>query len=561
MAIIRIKRTTTTTVPPGLTFGEFAFMGQTGGTFANRVYIGDAQGNSVWVGAGITNGNVLNIEGGPSGSTANTTLTTIKGVYDLAAAIAGATLFTSNVTLNLSGTKSFGKYTTGQTIQSAGKSPIEVILDALVEYITMRIHLTPHTQANTILYGVSGNVSLGLTFSYHLLTPGYTANGSTLEWQQASNLAAAIANSGGWSTTSISTSPFHDTSAPFAEFPSVNGGGYTASATHTANITQWITTPYHYRYTIKDNSGQATGFTLAYNTITPQTFANPTATVSATGVTGTTTLTGVHLGEIGRRRERGNTGTSVNVTIAVGPNMSTTYHNIAEVGMQYSPNNGTNWYSTTHTENGINFVLVTPNVGSTGTTFTVNNPVNPAAGLTSMMFRFFAKEGLTANTGNGIQMNADGTNTYVSFRKRIFYGPTASVPTTASAVRSLPNSFLGPTSGTAIAAGIAGSTFNMVSGTQYSTFVIALPRGLTLNDNTKSIKGVVNIDANETLFGNSSQGNDSFNQISLAEATDVSGVTHGYAIYSMSLGDPYGSNQNLVVAFNGTIWSDETSAP
>jgi hypothetical protein len=73
---------------------------------------------------------------------------------------------------------------------------------------------------------------------------------------------------------------------------------------------------------------------------------------------------------------------------------------------------------------------------------------------------------------------------------------------------------------------------------------------------------VVNIDAgNETLFGNSVQENDSFNQISLAQADDVSGVAHGYVIYSMTLGSAYGGNQNLVVAFNGTIWSDETSAP
>lgn len=557
MAIIRIKRTTTTTVPSGLTFGEFAFMGQTGGTFANRVYIGDAQGGSVWVGAGITNGNALNIQGGPTGYTANTTLTTIKGVYDLAAAIAGATLFTSNVTLNLSDNKSFGRFRTGETILSAGKSPIEVILDALVEYITMRAFLTPHTQASTILYGQQGSVSLGLTFSYHLLTPGYTANGSTLEWQQAASLAAAIANPGGWSTTSISVPPFHDTSAPFAEFPSVSGGGYTGTATHTANITQWITTPYHYRYTIKDNSGQPTGFTYAYNSIFPQTFNFPTATVSATGVTGTTTLTGVHIGEIGRRRERGNTGTSVNVTIAVGPNMSTSYHNIAEVGMQYSPNNGTNWYSTTHTENGVNYVLVTPNVGSTGTTFTVNNPVTPAAGLTSMMFRFWAKEGATLQ--NGAQtVAADATNTYVSFRKRIFYGATASIPTTAAAVRSLPLSFLGATSGFAISAGDATrGRFTFSTGTQYNNFVIALPRGLTLNDYANAgsagtaYPGIAV--GSDIVFGKEVPANDAAQQISLAQATDAQGALHDYVIYSWTTGEPYSSSLTATVNFNGSI--------
>jgi len=52
MAIIRIKRTTTSNLPTGLTFGEMAFVQGTG-TTADRLYIADSSGVTIWVGAEI----------------------------------------------------------------------------------------------------------------------------------------------------------------------------------------------------------------------------------------------------------------------------------------------------------------------------------------------------------------------------------------------------------------------------------------------------------------------------------------------------------------------------
>jgi hypothetical protein len=47
----------------------------------------------------------------------------------------GGDVFTADINVVLSGGKSFGKYTNGQTIPATGKTAVEVILDAAIEYI------------------------------------------------------------------------------------------------------------------------------------------------------------------------------------------------------------------------------------------------------------------------------------------------------------------------------------------------------------------------------------------------------------------------------------------
>ena len=75
MAIIRIKRTTGSSLPTGLTFGEMAFIGATGGATASRLYIAGPEGICVWIGAEILNSPTF-----WSGSTAETTLPTVSAV-------------------------------------------------------------------------------------------------------------------------------------------------------------------------------------------------------------------------------------------------------------------------------------------------------------------------------------------------------------------------------------------------------------------------------------------------------------------------------------------------
>lgn len=55
-ANIKFKRTSTTTLPTGLTFAEPAFvLGSAGTTTANQLYVGDNSGGRVWIGAKIEN--------------------------------------------------------------------------------------------------------------------------------------------------------------------------------------------------------------------------------------------------------------------------------------------------------------------------------------------------------------------------------------------------------------------------------------------------------------------------------------------------------------------------
>lgn len=582
MAIIRIKRTTTTTTPTGLTFGELAFIGRTGGATANQVYIGDADGNSVWVGARILT-SVPNTSEFFSGTTADTTIPSVRGMRDFVSSFVGATAFSSDISVVLNGSKSFGRFQNGSTIQAQGKTPIEVILDALTEYISLTGSLT--SQAATqpvgshaasaggagyaattshIPYGATGNrstnsITLGVTYTYTINTPGYTALGATLSWQRAASQAAAIANEAGWAAiagTYFGSSP--------AGVGTTSGFGVTGIV---MTSFQWDTTPIHFRYTVRD----AGGVTTSYATITPQSFSNPTVSVSSTGVRSTTSYSipaGWSAGT-STLRERGDTGTSVNASLQIGSGMYSEYHWLSRVGIQYSNDNGTTWYWTNNTT-GTPVMLSTPQVGVTGTTFTISSPVQPVgvgAGLTSMMFRFFVNEGLTYTTAtNGLTLSAaDGrfptsSSNYISFRKRIFYGATTSVPTTAAAVRSLPMSLMGPTSGTAIAK-TSPLTFVFDGGSNLTPpfhYVIALPSGLTLNDSTGTGVGVEK--PNETLAGNSNPANDACQQrngsttpAGATQANDAMGVAHNYTIYSWQVGLAYDSGTPITVRCNGTV--------
>lgn len=54
-SLIRILRSTTTDTPTGLTFGELAFS-----DLNNKLFVGDAAGNSIWIGGEVTGGDIAN---------------------------------------------------------------------------------------------------------------------------------------------------------------------------------------------------------------------------------------------------------------------------------------------------------------------------------------------------------------------------------------------------------------------------------------------------------------------------------------------------------------------
>lgn len=110
---------------------------------------------------------------------------------------AGTDVFDEDFILTLSGTKSFGKYTNGQTVPAAGKTAREVILDAAVEY------LLP-TFSSFSISGQSTTVETGTEISGSKTFVWATTNSGNVEVDSitvedvtnAVTLASGLANDG-----------------------------------------------------------------------------------------------------------------------------------------------------------------------------------------------------------------------------------------------------------------------------------------------------------------------------------------------------------------------------
>lgn len=526
MAIIRIKRTTSTNLPTGLTFGELAFVQGSGAT-ANRLYIqtNDA-GVSVWIGAEILNSPTF-----WSGTTAETTVPTVSAVSNIAAAFAGITTFNSNITANLSTGKYFGKYGNGQEIQSAGKSAVEVILDALIESIapSTTFSLTSFSglcASNSTYYsspfpfGATAMRTI-LSWGYTINTPGKTALGATLSWRKNS--------SGPWTT--ISTSLYDQTSP----FWTQTDGATTQSYTHTFTQTQYATDTINYRYEFYDSSGSAVAektFSQTQGYSTPSVSGN----MSLPAISGIGTTT----------RERGNTGTTFSCTI--NGNNNSAFIQIGAYAVDYQINGTGNWRNAANNnENDNTFTTVSPTTSLSISNVAVKPTVSP---INRINFRVRVKD--TFNSGaSGVVANASGTQ-QVDFYKKIWYGTTAALPTTAAQIRTLPQeSQLGSNSGN------VSGTLSMTVPTGESAnkvYVIALPDDLVLNG--PGANPGVKTDQNETLFGNSDPALDRFILSStLTSANDFSGTGIDYNVYTYSAASaPSGSgNVTWTVNYNGTI--------
>jgi hypothetical protein len=518
MAIIRIKRSTGTTLPSGLTFGELAFVQGSGAT-ANRLYIAGSSGGTAWVGAEILNSPTF-----WSGLTAQTTIPTVQAVRDFVVGFGGGT-FSSDVTLNLSGSKSFGKYVNGQVLPASGRTPIEVILDALVESIvpgaTVRAlagYGDPTITYAAIPFGATA-VRNGITWGYQINTPGATAYGATLEFKRGAGSFSTISGS------------FWDTSSPFW---TQSSGGFTLNSyLHSFTQTQYDTSAITYRYSVHDTGGA--GLSFSEVVVNPTAYSNPTNTLTPTAHL-------VNGSDNGTSRERGNTGTTLAGTITSTNN--TSWINITAYLVQYQI--GGNWYNQlNNTLNDTTYTTLATPAGSTAVSLSVKPTVSP---IDSIAFRVYVKD--TYST-SGIQSTSPST---VSFYKKLFYGATSDIPTTAAQIRELPSSTRLTSNSTSHQTG----QVTFATGTVYRKFVIALPAGLTLNGPAfagAGTQGVKNLTSAETLFGNSDTGLDRFvlsTGITLAD--DFSGTDINYNVYTYTADTPYsGGSQDFQVNYTGSL--------
>lgn len=492
MAIIRIKRSTGTNLPSGLTFGELAFVQGSGAT-ANRLYIATSSGGTAWVGAEILNSPIY-----WSGLTAQTTLATISATENRIVAGGGVT-FASNLTVNIDTGKYFGKYTKGDVIPALGQTVKWVIEDALSETITPGIKLT--VSATTVPFGQTANISYTVTPEYQIKTVGATAAGATLEWKRGND-----ANYTSYSGV------FYDNTDPFT----TNGTTFTVTAQNgITNNSAWNTNSFQYRYTIHDSAGASASTPVVTVTVV----GNAIPTVANLAAAASTLLTA----ETNGIRERGNSYSNITGTIS----SQNVYVPLTHWKLQFMENNSGSWLDTNKPSAG--FQAVSPNAQTAAIS---TNHTPPTTGLSRVDYRVLAADTYQISLGATATL---ATLAGVSFGYRIFYGPTGSVPTTSANIKTL--------TGICMASGTnaAPNPFVLNAGTEFKNFVVALPENLTISE-------VIDLD----LLGGQSILTSYAAQTDI-NVNDQEGGTKAYNIYVMTQGITYGSNHRHSVTRTGAV--------
>lgn len=469
MAIIRIKRTTGTSLPTGLTFGEMAYVQGSGAT-ANRLYISDNAGVCVWVGAQILQSPTF-----WSGITANTTLATVGAIEDRIVRGGGVT-FSGPITVNIAEGKFFGKYKKNDIIPATGQTVKWVIEDALSERIgaTLAMSASP----SSISYGQTSG-SITVTVSYTIKTAGASAAGSTLEFQYA--------GAGAW--TSLSTSLFNSNQQ---DVP------YTTTFTHNTWNTAtdansggtYGSAGFVYRWSVTDTAG-ATAI-LSQTLVSRGTAVSPTVTYSSLAAnsvrTGNQTVTGAGA-ETNTYREKGNTFTTVNMTInrslsSFVPLTGYTLQAAEFAGNSYGP-----WIT-------IKRELISGNPSSfTPSPALTYAPQTLSTNLDRLKFRVRISDLARDQLGSG---PLDLESSQIFFDYMIFFGGTANTSINGAMIRGLSGAIVAgnpsgsPGSGGG-ANGGAGAIANPITNSMYSSntqaatgpnsnlrFIIAVPDSVSV---------------------------------------------------------------------------------
>lgn len=312
--------------------------------------------------------------------------------------------FANDLSVYLSGTKSFGKYQNGSIIPATGKTAREVIQMAITETqaptatLILSNTTSGYRTANTIYLNQTA-VSNVLNFTKTAIAPatGFTTGSGAvlLEWRRN--------NTGTWTTLT--------TDASLTTF--------THTLTDTVNNAQ----PFNYRYTVTDNLGTSTSVTFD---VTP-TYTAPTIVITALGTstqpsTNTTT------------RELGNINTYVIGTITRNnPNINPTSYTI-----DYSTDGGTTWITissgtvNTYPTQSISSSLLSPSVAAINSTsmkwrIVATDSVQGTA--ISSTINFFHKNFILYSTSSTIGMTeinaATSTVTFTNAKNITFTGVTA----------------------------------------------------------------------------------------------------------------------------------------
>ena len=289
-----------------------------------------------------------------------------------------AYVFPNDLTVSLTGGRTFGRYASGATIPATGKTPAEVILLAIAEPISPTVSLTSPT---SILFNQT-SINNVLNFGYTINSLDASVSSVLLERRRN--------NTGSWTTLTTNTSA--------------------TSYTHSLTDSNYNTQPFNYRYTVTDTLSAATTVTLD---VTPQAYAQPSISLSVV----TTTLGSV-VGETNLKREKGNVGSTLSGTITRNRiNVPITSYSV-----QYSTNNST-WSDVP----GLSSVPVSGNPASVTIPSTSHYDASLKS-FTAIYYRVTVVDTYQTSTGG---------DTTVNFLNTLFYGPSSIAPVDSLGVRSL----------------------------------------------------------------------------------------------------------------------------
>ena len=323
------------------------------------------------------------------------------------------------------------------------------------------------TSSTTIAFGLTAiNNVLGLTYTINSL--GATVSGATLEWRR----------------NGISGYTMLSTSTGITTF------GHTLTDSAFNGLT------FHYRYTVRDSAGATA---QATKDIKPTAYVAPSISVTLTGSNTTSS-------ESATQREKGNVASSISATITRNSPLVP----ITSWQWQYSENGGgyTNIGSATP---------VTENPSSVSTGATAHSTLNT---VSSAAYRLQVTD--TYQTTNS-------TASTINYYNYIFYGATASAPTTSNHVRSLPSRAL------YISGSSPTNPFNLLTGIVYKDFTVALPSTLTRSS-------VVDLDAL-----NADITTQYILNAGLTGIANYAGITSDYNVYTMTQGITYSTSHRHAV--------------
>lgn len=292
-------------------------------------------------------------------------------------------VYPNDLTVTLSGGKTFGKYASGETIPSTGKTPAQVIMMAIAEPIDPTVSLGG-TNPLTSAFNSPNPVTTSLTGSYTINSSGAVVSSVSLDFRTG--------GAGAWTTLTTSTS------SPL-------------KYDHTTSPAAFSTDVLNYRYVVTDDQGATSTATL---NLTPQGYAAPTMSLSVVRA-----APGPVTGETDLKREVGNVGSNLTGTITrQRVNVPITAYSV-----QYS-SNGSTWTDVP----GLSSVAVVGNPGSVSIPSTLHDDPTLKS-TTTLYYRIRVTDEYTTTNSSLVTVN---------FLRTLFYGPTSSAPASSSDVRGLP---------------------------------------------------------------------------------------------------------------------------